>query len=31
MFDQRDIVLIHFPYSDLTLSKRRPVLIIFNE
>jgi len=31
MFDQREIVLIHFPYSDLTLSKKRPALIISNE
>lgn len=31
MYNQNDIVLIHFPYSDLTLSKRRPALIISNE
>ncbi len=31
MFNQRDIVLIPFPYSDLTLSKKRPALIISNE
>ena len=31
MFDQKDIVLIPFPYSDLTLSKKRPALIISNE
>lgn len=31
VFSQRDIVLIHFPYSDLTLSKKRPALIISNE
>ena len=28
---QKDIVLIPFPYSDLTGSKRRPALIISNE
>ena len=31
MFSQRDVVLIPFPYSDLTLSKKRPALIISNE
>lgn len=31
MFKQREIVLIPFPYSDLTLSKKRPALIISNE
>ncbi len=31
MFNQRDIVLIPFPYSDLTASKKRPALIISNE
>ena len=31
MYNQKDVVLIHFPYSDLTLSKRRPALIISNE
>ena len=31
MFSQRDIVLIPFPYSDLTLSKKRPALIISNK
>src|SRR3989344_6203258 len=30
MYDQRDIVLIPFPYSDLTGSKKRPALIISN-
>ena len=30
MYDQRDIVLIPFPYSDLTGSKLRPALIISN-
>jgi mRNA interferase MazF len=31
MFNQKDIVLIPFPYSDLTLSEKRPALIISNE
>jgi len=31
MFNQKDIVLIPFPYSDLSLSKKRPALIISNE
>src|SRR3989344_6101245 len=31
MFNQKDIVIIPFPYSDLSLSKRRPALIISNE
>jgi len=31
MFNQKDVVLIPFPYSDLTLSKQRPALIISNE
>ncbi len=31
MFNQKDIVLLPFPYSDLTLSKKRPALIISNE
>ena len=30
MYEQRDIVLIPFPYSDLTGSKQRPALIISN-
>ena len=30
MYDQKDIVLIPFPYSDLTGSKKRPALIISN-
>lgn len=30
MYKQRDIVLIPFPYSDLTGSKQRPALIISN-
>ena len=31
MYDQCDIVLIPFPYSDLTENKQRPALIISNE
>lgn len=31
MFNQKDIILIPFPYSDLTGSKKRPALIISNE
>ncbi len=31
MYDQRSIVLIPFPYSDLAGSKLRPALIISNE
>jgi len=31
MFNQKDIVLISFPYSDLSLSKKRPALIISNK
>ncbi len=30
-FKQRDVVLVPFPYSDLTSVKRRPVLIISND
>jgi mRNA interferase MazF len=30
MFDQKEVVLIPFPYSDFSLSKRRPALIISN-
>lgn len=30
MFEQKDIVLIPFPYSDLTGAKLRPALIISN-
>lgn len=30
MYKQREIVLVPFPYSDLSFSKRRPVLIISN-
>lgn len=31
MYDQLDIVLILFPYSDLTGSKQRPALIVSNK
>lgn len=31
MSKQGDIVLIHFPHSDLSSSKKRPALIISNE
>lgn len=31
MFEQRDIVLIPFPYSNLTGAKQRPALIISNK
>lgn len=31
MYKQREIVLVPFPYSDLSSSKRRPVLIISND
>lgn len=31
MYEQRDIVLLPFPYSDLTGAKQRPALIISNE
>ena len=30
-FNQRDIVLMPFPYSDLTTFRKRPALIISNE
>ena len=30
MYDQRDIILIPFPYSDLTGFKKRPALILSN-
>ena len=30
MYEQKDVVLIPFPYSDLTGSKQRPALIISN-
>ena len=31
MYEQRDIVLVPFPYSDLTGAKQRPALIISNK
>ncbi len=31
MFNQGDIVLINFPYSDFSASEKRPALIISNE
>jgi mRNA interferase MazF len=31
MYEQRDIILIPFPYSDLTTGKQRPALIISNK
>ena len=31
MYQQRDIILIPFPYTDLTGTKQRPALIISNE
>lgn len=31
MYNQREIILIPFPYSDLAGSKQRPALIISNE
>lgn len=31
MYNQKDIVLIPFPYSDLTIFKQRPALIISNK
>lgn len=31
MYCQKDVVLIPFPYSDLTGSKKRPAIIISNE
>ncbi len=31
MYKQKDIILIPFPYSDLTISKQRPALIVSNE
>ena len=31
MYEQRDIILIPFPYSDLTKNKLRPAIIISNK
>ncbi len=31
MYEQKDVVLIPFPYSDLTGSKQRPALILSNK
>ena len=31
MYKQRQIVLVPFPYSDLSTTKRRPVLIVSND
>lgn len=31
MYKQREIVLVPFPYSDLSTTKRRPVLIVSND
>jgi len=31
MYKQKEIVLVPFPYSDLSSSKKRPVLIVSNE
>ncbi len=31
MYKQREIVLVPFPYSDLSSAKRRPVLIVSND
>ena len=31
IYNQRDIVLVPFPYSDLTGIKKRPVLVISND
>ena len=31
MFNQRDVVLLPFPYSDLSGSKKRPAVIISNK
>ena len=31
MYDQKDIIIIPFPFSDLTGSKQRPALIISNK
>lgn len=31
MYNQREVVLIPFPFSDLSLAKKRPALIISND
>ena len=31
MYEQQDIVLLPFPYSDLTAAKQRPALIVSNQ
>ena len=31
MYNQRDIILIPFPYSDLTRDEKRPALIVSND
>jgi len=31
VFDQREVILIPFPYSDLTGAKKRPALIVSND
>ena len=31
MYNQKEIILIPFPYSDLSVSKKRPALIISNK
>jgi mRNA interferase MazF len=31
IYNQREIVLVPFPYSDLTSAKKRPVLIVSND
>lgn len=31
IYEQKDIILVPFPYSDLTISKKRPALIISNK
>ncbi len=31
MYDQRDVVLIPFPYSDLTGAKQRPAIVVSND
>lgn len=31
MYKQRDVILIPFPYTDLTETKQRPALIVSND